>query len=139
MGVQKPTEVVKKQATGLYKLAEALLKVIDAKTAVALMMVALAMGIASAPEAGAAASLAAFGISPRGFAYGCGLAAGLILRFPNTHFYTLLISPLIVYIVAFADYLGKQPNVCMAPLAWYLGFMYLALKAGQKEGGGSGL
>lgn len=137
MGVR--ADEMKKQASGLYKLAEALLGVIDGKTAVALMMVFLAMGIVSAPDAGAAASLAAFGISPKGFGYGCGLAAGIILRFPNTRFYTLLISPLALYIVAFADYLGKQPVVSVAPLAWYLGFMFLALKVGQKGGGGVGL
>lgn len=126
---------IKNKARGIYHLGDRVLSIftIDGRSLMGLMMIVLAMAILGAPDVGAASSLAGAGVSPKGFAYVCGVLGALILRDPHTKFFTLMLMPLAIYVAAFLHYATIHPEAASgAPLAWYITLLIFALKAGRE-------
>lgn len=111
------------------------LTLLDARTIVGLSLLALGASIVARPDVGTAATIGAFGISPVAFGYGALLAGGIILRFPGTRAYTLLLLPLLFYVGAFGAFLHYQNTTSLAPLTIHVAFVLLAYKAESKDAG----
>lgn len=104
----------------------------ETHTIVGLVMIAMALAILDKPSVGAAANLASWGVSPRGFALTMAISGALILRFPKTRYYGILTMPFLLYMASFIDFVAES-DTAWTPVAIYLGFWLLALRAGIED------
>jgi hypothetical protein len=101
---------------------------IDQRAIAGLVFLLLALVLVSRPDTGAIAWLYVHGLSPRGYGYAMVVVGGIILRWPRTRLYGLLILIFLPYLFGTFGYV-LEGNINAAPGILYTALFYYMLRA----------
>lgn len=108
---------------------------LDGRTIAGLCMLLMGLSAAMSPEFSAILALSHLGLAPRAMALWLAFSGGLILRWPRSRWYTMLIAPLAMYFAGTVYYYGAMaPHSSATPIV-VVGFLLLyAVVAGVRDG-----
>lgn len=105
---------------------------LDTRTVVALCLVLLGLFILQYPRGSTLARLIEYGGSITGYGVTSIIFGGLLLKFPHTKAYVLLITPMILYVIFFSEFLVFSQGV-PTPLIFYGLTLFFLIKEAVKR------
>jgi hypothetical protein len=118
--------------TKVFDYVERWISELDTRTVIALSLVLLGLFILQYPRGSTLTRLVEYGGSITGYGVTSILFGGLLLKFPHTKAYMLLITPMILYAIFFSEFLVFSQGV-PTPLIFYGLTLFFLIKEAVKR------
>lgn len=136
MAADPPNQTTKKRRPVLmYLSAELLLAQVDPRVLIGFTMVLMAVIMSGSPATGTTGYIAQVGVNPQHYAILLALCGCLILRWPQSRWFTPLTFPFMFYLIAAWGYISTQPTLSFIPVIIYVAFYVLILRTGAEKRG----